>query len=425
MRFVRGLCNIKPQVIFDTGADANFTFAKLWENNKFYEIGSISIQSVATRTCNPINVSPAFGLSNIISRQIKLKIIIQQKYTFFDWFYVLPQNKHAIFMGKPLLRKLRYSLTPNSEQLEIDGTTLSLQSFPEISSTSTLLFKVDHVNIVDELKSKYSSTFSDEFSLELKHNYKAHVTLRDFPYTTPKAYFSGSSQKSAIKQYIDQSLENGLIVPIESDELVALSPVFPLQQRADKVRIITDLRKVNDHLQYTPRPIPTTLSILSDLSSKKVFSAIDIRKAYQQLPLSGDSLGIITEYGSFRFTRLPYGLASAPYWWGEFIQGIISKIALPDSVTIRYYYDDIIIATHSMKEHQKVLNQLFQALHKNGLSVSEGKSQLAVPKGFFLGYEISHNRLGLNPEKINSINNWCLPTTKEGIMIFIGFVNYL
>lgn len=422
---MRGLAYIKPTVIFDTGAEANFTFAGLWHRTDTYEIGSITIQSVTTRNCNPINVSPAFGLSNVIGKQIKLKITIQNKYTFFDWFYILPQKKSAIFIGKPLLRKLRYSLTPESEHVEIQGKRLYLQSLPEISATATSLFKIDHVNIAQDLKTKYPSTFSNEFSLALKHKYKAHVTLKDFPYTTPKAYFSGSSQRTAIKQYIDQSLENGLIVPIQSDELVALSPVFPLQQKTDKIRIITDLRKVNKHLQYTPRPIPTTLSILSDLSSKKVFSAIDIRKAYQQLPLSGDSLGIITEYGSFKFTRLPYGLASAPYWWGEFIQGIIRTLRIPNDVTIRYYYDDIIIATTSVTEHYKVLNCLFKALQKNGLSVSEEKLQLAVPKVLFLGYEISHNRLALDPEKINSINNWSLPTTKEGIMKFIGFVNYL
>ena len=57
--------------------------------------------------------------------------------------------------------------------------------------------------------------------------------------------------------------------------------------------------------------------------------------------------------------------------------------------------------------------------------MSEEKLQLAVPKVLFLGYEISHNRLALDPEKINSINNWYLPTTKEGIMKSIGFINYL
>lgn len=195
---MRGLSYIKPTVIFDTGAEANFTFARLWQETAAYNIGSITIESVTTRNCNPINVSPAFGLSNVIGKQIKLKITIQNKYTFFDWFYILPQKKYAIFIGKPLLRKLRYSLTPESEHVEIDGKRLYLQSLPEISATATPLFKIDHVNIVQDLKTKYPSTFSNEFSLALKHCYKAHVTLKDFPYTTPKAYFSGSSQRTAI-----------------------------------------------------------------------------------------------------------------------------------------------------------------------------------------------------------------------------------
>ncbi len=68
---------------------------------------------------------------------------------------------------------------------------------------------------------------------------------------------------------------------------------------------MTDLRRVNKHLQFTPRPIPPTQSILAELSKKIIFSAIDIRKDYQQIPVKGDKLGIVTEFGIYKFTRLP------------------------------------------------------------------------------------------------------------------------
>lgn len=58
--------------------------------------------------------------------------------------------------------------------------------------------------------------------------------------------------------------------------------------------MVIDLRLVTRHLQFTPRPIPPTQSILSELSDYAIFSSIGIRKAYQQLPIPGDKLGIIT-----------------------------------------------------------------------------------------------------------------------------------
>ena len=185
----------------------------------------------------------------------------------------------------------------------------------------------------------------------------------------------------------------------------------------------TPVRKVNKHLIYTPRPIPPTQSILSELSKKSLFSAIDISKAYQQLPLKGDKIGIITEFGVFRFTRLPYGLASAPYWWGEFIQTIINKVNVKSTSVIRYYYDDIVIASNDATEHFAVIHSLFEQLDLHGLTVSESKLQLSQTTIHFLGYNISKDRLAIDDEKIKTIQNWKLPTDKEGIVKFIGFVN--
>lgn len=410
--------------MLDTGADANFTFSHLWHNRKTVNIDSINITVLDRRSCSPIIVKAAFGKHCILSQQIKLEISFSSQLFVSDWFYSLPDLEYNVFIGKPLLRQLHYRLFDNSEYITINGIDIDITCYPSINSSKTV-FSISKRSFLEELRSKFPSLFSTEFSLSLLHDYQAHVTLQGFPYRTPTAYFSSGSQRTAIQQYIEQSLHNGLIEPIESNELVALSPVFPLQKSSDKIRIITDLRKVNKYLQYTPRPIPTTQSILSDLSSKRIFSAIDIRKAYQQLPLTGDKLGIITEFGSYRFTRLPYGLASAPYWWGEFIQSILSQIPLSDSTTIRYYYDDIIVASSDNSEHRHVLLQLFQLFAKNGLSISEEKLQLAQNHVLFLGYDISYNRIALEPDKVQTIANWKLPTTKEGIVKFIGFVNYL
>lgn len=263
-----------------------------------------------------------------------------------------------------------------SEIITVDGVVFPLQDFPEFSTSSAGCSKISTSKFLSDLKTKYPTTFSTTFGTDLLHDYKAHVTLQGFPYTTPKAYFAGGEQRAAIKQYADQLLQNGLIVLIASDEFVALSPVFPLKQSADKIRIITDLRQVNKYLVYTPRTIPTTQSILSELSSKKIFSAIDIRKAYQQLPLTGDALGIITEFGSFKFTRVPHGLASAPYWWSEFLQQIISKLPTYSKSVVRYYYDDIIIASEDETEHRENLSLLFALFEENGLSISDEKLQL-------------------------------------------------
>ncbi|GMM56528.1 hypothetical protein DAKH74_031440 [Maudiozyma humilis] len=285
----------------------------MWDQQAECQIDRIQITKRARRSCKPIMVSPAFGISNLINEQIQLELRFTSSAVITPWFYLLPQRKSGAFLGKPLLRSMKFQLHETNDSLTIKGETVDLPHTQRIVRQETNLLLVQMTDPLEALKKDFPELFSATFNMKVKHEYKARVTLHGFQHNKPRARFSTGDKCAAIEVYVKQSLENGLLEPIASNELVALSPVFPIRQSADKIRVVTDLREVNRSLQYTPRPIPTTQSILSDLSKKRIFSAIDIRKAYQQIPLEGDALGIITEFGSFKFNRLPNGLASAPY----------------------------------------------------------------------------------------------------------------
>ena len=61
-------------------------------------------------------------------------------------------------------------------------------------------------------------------------------------------------------------------------------------------------------------PILYIHEMLSTLESAKVFTTIDLNSAYHQILLTDESKDItafITTEGLFRYTRIPFGLASA------------------------------------------------------------------------------------------------------------------
>lgn len=91
---------------------------------------------------------------------------------------------------------------------------------------------------------------------------------------------------------------------------------------------------------------------------------------------------------------------------------------------MEYYYDDIIIASDGRSHHIQLVNDLYEALLINGLTVSREKLQLAQLQIHFLGYSIQYNRISIDEEKRNT-KNQKLPTTKEASIKFIGFTNLL
>ena len=61
-------------------------------------------------------------------------------------------------------------------------------------------------------------------------------------------------------------------------------------------------------------PIPKTEDIFVKLRGVKIFAKLDLSQAYLQLKLEESSKYVVIgiHKGLFRYTRLPYGISSAP-----------------------------------------------------------------------------------------------------------------
>ena len=72
---------------------------------------------------------------------------------------------------------------------------------------------------------------------------------------------------------------------------------------------------VNPHLHVPQYPIPLPEDVFLKLRGGKRFTKLDLKNAYQQLPLDPDSqqfVTINTHRDLYRYKRLPFGIASSP-----------------------------------------------------------------------------------------------------------------
>ena len=119
------------------------------------------------------------------------------------------------------------------------------------------------------------------------------------------------------------------------------APIVPvLKSDRQTVRICGDFRTtVNPISQLNRYPIPKVEDLFATLQKGKRFSKIDLSQAYQQLMLDDESkkyVVINTHKGLFRYTRLPYGIASAPGIFQkameQLLQGIPGVTALDENL---------------------------------------------------------------------------------------------
>ena len=112
----------------------------------------------------------------------------------------------------------------------------------------------------------------------------------------------------------------------------------------------------------------------STLAGRTVFTKHDLKQAYQQLEVdkaSPECLTINPHNGLYRYTRLQFGVSSAPSIFqatpctmDQILQGISNTIC---------YLDDILVMGKSMTEHLKTLEEVLQRLQNHRLRVRSKK----------------------------------------------------
>jgi hypothetical protein len=102
-----------------------------------------------------------------------------------------------------------------------------------------------------------------------------------------------------------------------------------------------------------------------------VFSKIDLRKGYHQIPMNAADVpktAITKPFGLYEFLRMPFGLRNA----GCTFQRLMDR-ALSGLEGSFWYLDDIITASKDKNQHVVDLNNLFQRLQDSGLVINGKK----------------------------------------------------
>ena len=89
------------------------------------------------------------------------------------------------------------------------------------------------------------------------------------------------------------------------------------------------------------------------------------------------------------------------------------------------YLDDIIIfSSGSVEDHLAKLEKVFERLHQWGWKLKPKKCHLLQRRIKYLGHVVSENGVEADPEKIEAVRKWPLPTTVQELRQALGFFGY-
>lgn len=170
--------------------------------------------------------------------------------------------------------------------------------------------------------------------------------------------------------------------------------------------------------------MPDVKIILSNLGDTKFFSKMDLESGFHQILIQENDIektAFSVNGAKYEFTRMPFGLRNAP----SIFQRAIDDVLRPFMGKFAYVYmDDIIIFSKTEEEHLEHLTQIIQSLTEAHMRISSEKSYFFWDKIEFLGHIVSQNRITVDPRKIETIENYCIPKTLRELRGFLGLSGY-
>ena len=252
---------------------------------------------------------------------------------------------------------------------------------------------------LDALLEKHRELFKDE--LGTIRNYQAELQLQ--PEARPK-FFKARPVPFAIREAIENELDRleGLGVIEKVDHSDWASPIVPVPKRDGKVRVCGDFKvTINSALEVDKYPLPKPADLFATLAGGKKFTKLDLSQAYQQLPLEEKSRKLVTvntHRGLFRYTRLPFGVASAPAIFQKLMDSILQGIP-----RVICYIDDILITGVSDQDHLQNLSLVLQQLTKHNIRVKKSKCEFLMPSVEYLGHKVTAEGLHAMESKLDTI----------------------
>ena len=269
------------------------------------------------------------------------------------------------------------------------GSLLSYKSACDLGIIDVKVNQIQAQQTTEELVKQFPQLFKGIGKLK---DTELHLHIDDSvpPVAQPARRIPFHLRKQ-VSEELEQLEQQGTIEKVNG-ATPWVSPLVVSPKKSGNVRLCVDMRRPNEAIRRERHPSPTLDDLIHILNGATVFSKLDLRSGYHQIPLAPESRHITTfatHEGLRRYRRLNFGTNSA----SEIFQNIISEQLrdIPGSFNIS---DDVIVFGKAQADHDRALRAVFQKFSDVNLTLNRSKCEPSITFfGFFFPKMASHQIL--------------------------------
>ena len=279
----------------------------------------------------------------------KIHFLLNETDEFFDNFLVAAALSHTIILGNPWLNKYKVLLDFSRQCLHAGRTQRRTYFWARATHTRSQTTNTDihiennfpekyHERLAEILKQFYNIFAGEHSTTTGATSHCLHLVPHAKPFRCPP-YRYPTNKKETIAREVEKILQDGVIEHSTSNYS---SPIVLVKKKDGSTRFCVDYRKLNAQTKDETSVLPVIPEALRDLSQAKVFSVLDLKSGYWQIPMAPESKYLTAfttpDGATYQFKVMPFGLKNAPSTFQnlmvqEVLPGYLRKFAMVTLMT--------------------------------------------------------------------------------------------
>ena len=413
----------RTTALIDTAATANFLradFLSSHERRHLTPYDQVVRQANADdilRIEGQVTTTIRIGKSTIpttflVAPDIEIPVILGQPWLD-DQAVVIDYATHSIQYGQGPRHRAYWADAPPPPKLhQINPTTIN-HDLGQQEAAQLLAVLNKHAAVFDT-QGPLKQTSSAEHRIQLAHH--KPICVRPYRFPPDKA--------REIEEQVAEMKADGIVEPSDSPYN---SPIVLVSKKDGGKRFCVDYRQLNQATHDEPAPEPHLPVTLKDLGQARVFSTLDLKSGYWQIPVAPESrplTAFTTPSGeSLQFTAMPFGLKNAPRTFQKMMATQV-LVGLQGRFCTAYL-DDVIVYSPSWEEHLNHLDLVLSRLEQHNLTCSPSKCHFGQSTITYLGHEVTSEGNAPLPATLTAIRDAPPPRTRRQLRAFLGLCNWV